>query len=38
VDWSIELTNPLSEYDFLIKKNGDSFIIWLIRLFFCVGW
>ena len=27
VDWSIELTNPLSEYDFLIKKNGDSFII-----------
>jgi hypothetical protein len=27
VDWSIELTNPLSEYDFLIKKNGDSLII-----------
>ena len=27
VDWSIELTNPLSEYDFLLKKNGDSLII-----------
>jgi hypothetical protein len=27
VDWSIELTNPLSEYDFLKKRNGDFLII-----------
>jgi len=27
VDWSIELTNPLSEYDFLKKRNKDFIII-----------
>lgn len=27
VDWSIELTNPLSEYDFLTNKIKDSVII-----------
>jgi hypothetical protein len=27
VDWSVELTNPLSEYDFLKKRNGDFLII-----------
>lgn len=27
VDWSIELTNPLSEYDFLKEKVGDLIII-----------
>jgi hypothetical protein len=27
VDWSIELTNPLSEYDFLKKRNKDFILI-----------
>jgi hypothetical protein len=27
VDWSIELTNPLSEYDFIKKINKDFIII-----------
>jgi hypothetical protein len=27
VDWSVELTNPLSDYDFLKKRNSDFIIL-----------